>query len=221
MWHHQHLQLHHFIFKSSFFHLDSHHHNRWSSTPPWCAIATLFIYSRPPCSSPSSPSSFVPVELITTLTSACRSMTSSPSSSSITKPRPPLLLRTQWTHCREHYFHLFMLVIRGTHQMEFNMHGHLHLSIIHLFSIPNVLHSKLVHAANFLGFLEAMMTKMEDPCERLLDLLKPLVTIIVTDALLFWIVEVECLTRLVYGRHYAWWVWRFNMLISLCIGSCF
>ena len=68
------------------------------------------------------------------------------------------------------------------------MHGHLHLSILHFFSVPNVLHSELVHAANFLGFLEAMMTKMEDPCERLLDLLKPLVTIIVTDALLFWIV---------------------------------
>ena len=90
-----------------------------------------------------------------------------------------------------------------------------------LSSIPNVIPSELVCTANFLGFLEVVMTKMEDPCERLLDLLKSLVTVIVTDALLFWIMGVECLTHWVYGRHSAWWDWLFNMLISLCMGSCF
>ena len=55
--HYQHLQLHRFISKSSFFHLDSHHHSRWSLTPLRCAIAMLFIHSWPLCSSPSSPSS--------------------------------------------------------------------------------------------------------------------------------------------------------------------
>lgn len=59
---------------------------------------------------------------------------------------------------------------------------------LRFFSIPNVIPSELARAADFPGFWEAVMTKMEDPCERLLDRLKPPVTAIVADTFLFWAV---------------------------------
>ncbi|KAJ9687583.1 hypothetical protein PVL29_016175 [Vitis rotundifolia] len=52
---------------------------------------------------------------------------------------------------------------------------------LHFFSIPNVIPSELVRAAVFPGFIEAVMTKMKDPCERLLDQLKLPATAIVAD----------------------------------------
>ena len=59
---------------------------------------------------------------------------------------------------------------------------------LRFFSIPNVIPSELARAADFPGFWEAVMTKMEDPCERLLDRLKPPVTAIVADTFLSWAV---------------------------------
>ncbi|KAI7982557.1 UDP-glycosyltransferase 87A1 [Camellia lanceoleosa] len=57
-------------------------------------------------------------------------------------------------------------------------------------TIPNVLPSELVRAANMAAFIEATMTKMEEPFERLLDRLETPATIIVADGLLSWAVEV-------------------------------
>ncbi|GMP90367.1 hypothetical protein CsSME_00041534 [Camellia sinensis var. sinensis] len=57
-------------------------------------------------------------------------------------------------------------------------------------TIPNVLPSELVRAANMAAFIEATMTKMEEPFERILDRLETPATIIVADGLLSWAVEV-------------------------------
>ncbi|KAI9074688.1 hypothetical protein K1719_043342 [Acacia pycnantha] len=57
-------------------------------------------------------------------------------------------------------------------------------------TIPNVIPSALDRAANFLSFLEAVMTKMEAPFEQLLHRLEPPPTLIIHDALLSWVVEV-------------------------------
>lgn len=61
---------------------------------------------------------------------------------------------------------------------------------IRFVSIPNVVPSELVRAADLLGFLDAVWTKMEAPFERLLDRLEPPVTVIIADTLLSWAVGV-------------------------------
>lgn len=58
-------------------------------------------------------------------------------------------------------------------------------------TIPNVLPSELVRAANMPAFIEATATKMEGPFEQLLDRLEePPPTIIVADTFLTWAVDV-------------------------------
>ncbi|RVX23027.1 UDP-glycosyltransferase 87A2 [Vitis vinifera] len=57
-------------------------------------------------------------------------------------------------------------------------------------TIPNVTPSERVRATNLLGFLEAVMTKMEDPFEQLLKRLETPVTTILADTFLFWAVSV-------------------------------
>ncbi|MBA0875323.1 hypothetical protein Goshw_029751 [Gossypium schwendimanii] len=57
---------------------------------------------------------------------------------------------------------------------------------IHFASIPNVLPSELVRGADFPGFYEAVMTKMEAPFEELLDTLELPVTAIIADTELKW-----------------------------------
>ena len=57
-------------------------------------------------------------------------------------------------------------------------------------SIPNVLPSELVRAANLFGFMEAVWTKMDAPFECLLDQLKPPPTLIMADTLLLWAVSI-------------------------------
>ncbi|KAK4274858.1 hypothetical protein QN277_018026 [Acacia crassicarpa] len=57
-------------------------------------------------------------------------------------------------------------------------------------TIPNVIPSELVRGADQVGFMEAIMTKMEAPFDRLLDRLEPPPTIIVHDTFLFWAVDV-------------------------------
>ncbi|KAJ4969856.1 hypothetical protein NE237_002955 [Protea cynaroides] len=61
---------------------------------------------------------------------------------------------------------------------------------IRLRSIPNVIPSENGRAGNFLGFLEAVMTKMEDPFEQLLDQLEIAATAIITDHYLKWAIAV-------------------------------
>ncbi|OMP02399.1 UDP-glucuronosyl/UDP-glucosyltransferase [Corchorus olitorius] len=53
-------------------------------------------------------------------------------------------------------------------------------------AIPNVLPSELVRGADFAGFYEAVMTKMEAPCEKLLVSLELPVTAIIADIELKW-----------------------------------
>lgn len=55
-------------------------------------------------------------------------------------------------------------------------------------SFPNVLPRERERAAQYMSFLEAVMGKMEEPCERLLDQLNPPATAILADVLLFWAV---------------------------------
>ncbi|KAI3434260.1 uncharacterized protein J3R85_006726 [Psidium guajava] len=57
-------------------------------------------------------------------------------------------------------------------------------------TIPNVIPSERVRAENFPVFIEAVMTKMEAPVERLLDRLEPPVTAILADTYLFWAVRI-------------------------------
>ncbi|KAF9598171.1 hypothetical protein IFM89_025788 [Coptis chinensis] len=55
-------------------------------------------------------------------------------------------------------------------------------------SIPNVIPSELVRAANFQEFIEAVFSKMEEPVERVLDRLDQPVSAIITDLFLSWAV---------------------------------
>ncbi|KAF8397210.1 hypothetical protein HHK36_016118 [Tetracentron sinense] len=61
---------------------------------------------------------------------------------------------------------------------------------IRLRSIPNVIPSELVRGADIPGFVQAAMTKMQDPFERLLDRLETPVTLIVTDTYMVWALAV-------------------------------
>lgn len=57
-------------------------------------------------------------------------------------------------------------------------------------TIPNVLPSELVRAADFSGFFEATLTKMEEPVERLIDQLDVRPMLIIYDMFLMWITGV-------------------------------
>ncbi|KAL5102312.1 hypothetical protein RYX36_006639 [Vicia faba] len=57
-------------------------------------------------------------------------------------------------------------------------------------TIPNVIPSEEGRANDFLNFIEAVVTKMEEPFERLLDRLEPPPTVIIYDTFLFWVVRV-------------------------------
>ncbi|GLT80716.1 hypothetical protein SLA2020_521410 [Shorea laevis] len=61
---------------------------------------------------------------------------------------------------------------------------------IRFMSIPNVVPSERVRAADICGFAKAVWTKMKDPFERLLDGLNPPATLIMADTFLFWAVSV-------------------------------
>jgi len=56
-------------------------------------------------------------------------------------------------------------------------------------TIPNVIPSEESRANNFVTFLEAVMTKMEDPFEEFLNRLHPPPTVIIYDTYLFWVVR--------------------------------
>ncbi|XP_022730828.1 UDP-glycosyltransferase 87A1-like [Durio zibethinus] len=61
---------------------------------------------------------------------------------------------------------------------------------IHFASIPNVIPSELVRGADFPGFYEAVMTKMEAPFEELLDSLQLPVTAVIADTELKWAIRI-------------------------------
>ncbi|GAU31029.1 hypothetical protein TSUD_214650 [Trifolium subterraneum] len=57
-------------------------------------------------------------------------------------------------------------------------------------SIPNVVPSELIRGRDHPAFMEAIMTKMEEPFEELLDQLDYSPSIIVYDTMLYWCVVV-------------------------------
>lgn len=57
-------------------------------------------------------------------------------------------------------------------------------------TVPNVIPSELVRAADIDGFIEAIMTNMEAPFERLLDRLEQSPVLIVADTFLPWAISV-------------------------------
>lgn len=57
-------------------------------------------------------------------------------------------------------------------------------------TIPNVIPSEHGRADDFVGFLEAVMTKMEAPFQLLLHRLHPTPTFIIYDTFLFWVIAV-------------------------------
>ncbi|XP_021716269.1 UDP-glycosyltransferase 87A1-like [Chenopodium quinoa] len=57
-------------------------------------------------------------------------------------------------------------------------------------SLPQVIPSEIGRSGDFPGFVEAVLTKLQDPFERLLDRLEPPTTAIVYDMILYWIVGV-------------------------------
>ncbi|KAH0462016.1 hypothetical protein IEQ34_009591 [Dendrobium chrysotoxum] len=57
-------------------------------------------------------------------------------------------------------------------------------------SIPNVLPSERTRGNNYTEFFEAVMSKMADPVQRVLNELNPPADIVVADALLPWIVDI-------------------------------
>ena len=61
---------------------------------------------------------------------------------------------------------------------------------VRLRSIPNVVPSELTRLNDHLGFMEAVMSKMEAPFEQLLHQLEPPPTIIAYDSFLYWVVGV-------------------------------
>ncbi|KAK2990065.1 hypothetical protein RJ640_025428 [Escallonia rubra] len=57
-------------------------------------------------------------------------------------------------------------------------------------TLPNVVPSELVRAADMQGFVEAVQTKLEGPFEQLLDRLEPPAKLIIADTFLQWAVQV-------------------------------
>ncbi|RWR76041.1 stomatal closure-related actin-binding protein 1 isoform X1 [Cinnamomum micranthum f. kanehirae] len=60
---------------------------------------------------------------------------------------------------------------------------------IRLRSIPNVIPSEFVRGADFVGFFQAIHSKMEGPFEELLERLEPTASFILADTLLSWALE--------------------------------
>lgn len=56
-----------------------------------------------------------------------------------------------------------------------------------LATIPNVIPSELVRAADHPGFVEATLTNMEEPVEQLIDLLDSRPVVIIYDVFLGWV----------------------------------
>ncbi|KAK7385578.1 hypothetical protein VNO78_31303 [Psophocarpus tetragonolobus] len=63
-------------------------------------------------------------------------------------------------------------------------------------TIPNVIPSEQGRANDFVGFFEAVMTKMEAPFQQLLQRLHSLPTLIISDTYLFWVVRVANSTNI-------------------------
>ncbi|KAE9460788.1 hypothetical protein C3L33_07298, partial [Rhododendron williamsianum] len=61
---------------------------------------------------------------------------------------------------------------------------------IRFVTIPNVLPSELVRAADMVSFIEAVLTKIEEPFEGILDRLEAPADVIVADTFLPWAVDV-------------------------------
>ncbi|KAH7835083.1 hypothetical protein Vadar_022757 [Vaccinium darrowii] len=62
---------------------------------------------------------------------------------------------------------------------------------IRFITIPNILPSELVRAADMKGFIGAVLTKLEEPFEEVLDRLEAPINVIVADTFLVWALDVR------------------------------
>lgn len=60
---------------------------------------------------------------------------------------------------------------------------------IHFRSIPNVIPSERVRASDLIGFIEAILTKLEAPVEEILERLETPASVLIFDSLLPWVVR--------------------------------
>lgn len=83
---------------------------------------------------------------------------------------------------------------------------------IHFRTIPNVIPSEKLKAQDFLGFYEAVMTKMEAPFEELLDQLEPPVTAILGDIEVRWAIGVGNMRKIPVAAFWTMSISFFSML---------
>ncbi|XP_010032964.2 UDP-glycosyltransferase 87A1 [Eucalyptus grandis] len=79
-------------------------------------------------------------------------------------------------------------------------------------AIPNVLPSELVRAQHYSEFVEAVFTKMGDPCEELLDRLRPVPTLILADTWLKWAVRAGNRRNIPVASFWPMAAWGFSVL---------
>ncbi|ERN01326.1 hypothetical protein AMTRI_Chr03g53700 [Amborella trichopoda] len=60
---------------------------------------------------------------------------------------------------------------------------------VRLLSIPNVIPSELSRAADWVGFVQAVNSTMEEPVDRLIDSIEPMVSVIVADVYMPWVAD--------------------------------
>ncbi|XP_020519844.1 UDP-glycosyltransferase 87A2 [Amborella trichopoda] len=61
---------------------------------------------------------------------------------------------------------------------------------VQLRSIPNVIPSELSRAADWSGFVEAVYSMMDEPVDRLIDSIEPMVSVILADVFMPWVADV-------------------------------
>lgn len=61
---------------------------------------------------------------------------------------------------------------------------------IHFATLPNIIPSELVRANDFIAFIDAVLTRLEEPFEQLLDRLNSPPTAIIADTYIIWAVRV-------------------------------
>ncbi|KAJ0021388.1 hypothetical protein Pint_32462 [Pistacia integerrima] len=83
-------------------------------------------------------------------------------------------------------------------------------------TIPNVIPPEKLKAQDFLGFYEAVMTKMEAPFEQLLDHLEPPVTAIIGDIEVRWAIGVGSRRKIPVAALWTMSISFFCMLYHFC-----
>ncbi|KAF8010561.1 hypothetical protein BT93_J1256 [Corymbia citriodora subsp. variegata] len=78
-------------------------------------------------------------------------------------------------------------------------------------AIPNVIPSELVRGQHYSEFADAVFTKMGDPCEELLDRLRPAPTLILADTMLKWAVRAGSRRNIPVASFWPMAAWGFSL----------